>query len=156
MKYDEFFKNHITKKYDIIFVDGLHTAHQVTKDIINSINNLNLGGFLVLDDVFPHCEREQESLDLKKTGPQTGDVWKAVYNILDDLESISSDKFFIKETERGNLVLKIECIDNTITIDNTIPSSNTDGFNPCEWNKFTYKNDFNTYLNRFNNYNSVL
>ena len=36
MTSDEFFKNHINKKYDIIFIDGLHTAYQVSKDIFNS------------------------------------------------------------------------------------------------------------------------
>jgi hypothetical protein len=94
---DEFFSKHITKKYDIIFIDGLHTAFQVSKDIYNSINNLNNGGFLILDDVFPHNENEQFSFKLFYDGPQTGDVWKGVYNILDKLIEISEEIYFFKD-----------------------------------------------------------
>jgi hypothetical protein len=35
---DDFFQNHIKRKYDIVFIDGLHTAYQVSKDIYNSSN----------------------------------------------------------------------------------------------------------------------
>lgn len=58
MTSDIFFKEHINKKYDIIFIDGLHTAYQVTKDIYNSINCLKNGGIIILDDVYPHSENE--------------------------------------------------------------------------------------------------
>jgi hypothetical protein len=157
MTSDEFFNGHVNKKYDIIFVDGLHTAYQVTKDIYNSIKNLKSGGFIVLDDVYPHKEREQESLDLRRLGePLTGDVWKGVYNILDELVNISSDKYFLKEVERGHLIFKIEDTTKNITIDNTIPSGNYDGWHPCEWNKFTYKNDFTAYLNKLSNYSNTI
>lgn len=43
MTSDDFFINNPNKKYDIIFIDGLHTAYQVSKDIYNSINHLNDG-----------------------------------------------------------------------------------------------------------------
>jgi len=149
MTSDNFFKNHINKKYDIIFIDGLHTAHKVTADIYNSIKSLNNGGFLVLDDVYPHKEREQEALDLRRLGEHlTGDVWKGVYNILDELESISSDIYFIRDVERGHLIFKIEDTSKNITVDNTMPNTNIDGFNPCEWNKYTYSRDFPEYLKR--------
>ena len=95
---DEFFKNHINKKYDIIFIDGLHTAYQVTKDIYNSINNLKKGGIIILDDVYPHNENEQFSVKLFYNGPQTGDVWKAVYNVLDKFIEISDEIIFINNT----------------------------------------------------------
>lgn len=38
MTSDDFYKNKIIKKYDFIFIDGLHTAYQVSKDIKNSIS----------------------------------------------------------------------------------------------------------------------
>jgi hypothetical protein len=153
---DEFFKNHINKKYDIIFIDGLHTAFQVSKDIFNSINNLNDCGWIILDDVYPHDENEQERLNLRKSGPQTGDVWKALYNVLDTLIEISDIIYFIDNTERGNFIFKVKN-NNTknITIDKTIPTCNVDGWhegNDAEWNKYTYKRDFPDYIKKLRNF----
>ena len=37
-------------KFDLIFVDGDHTANQVLKDLKNSWNILIDGGYLILDD----------------------------------------------------------------------------------------------------------
>ena len=152
MTSDDFFKNHINKKYDIIFIDGLHTAYQVSKDIYNSINNLNDGGWIILDDVYPHCEYEQERLNLRKIGAQTGDVWKALYTILDTVIEISDVIYFIDNTERGNFVFKLKK-NNTknIIIDETIPTCNVDGWyqgSDAEWNKYTYKNNFDNYLQK--------
>lgn len=49
MTSDEFFKIN-SDKFDLIFVDGDHSAKQVYKDINNSWNILNKGGCLILDD----------------------------------------------------------------------------------------------------------
>ena len=153
---DIFFKEHINKKYDFIFIDGLHTAHQVSKDLYNSIKNINDGGIIMLDDVFPHCKREQEALDLTKSGAQTGDVWKAVYDNLSILEEISDEVFFFKNSERGNLVFKIKQNNNkNIIIDPAMPTKNVDGWykgNDKEWLKYDYEKDFNTYFNLINKY----
>jgi hypothetical protein len=153
---DNFFKDHINKKYDFIFIDGLHTAHQVSKDLYNSIANINEGGIIMLDDVFPHCKREQEALDLTKSGAQTGDVWKAVYDNLSILEEISDEILFFKNSERGNLVFKIKQNNNkNIIIDPTMPTKNVDGWykgNDKEWVKYDYEKDFNTYFNLINKY----
>jgi hypothetical protein len=159
MTSDEFFKNHIKTKYDIIFIDGLHTAYQVSKDILNSINNLNPGGWIVLDDVFPHCKSEQERLDLRKQGAQTGDVWKAVYNILDTIIEMSEVIYFETKTERGNFLFKLkETNINNISIDETIPKCNVDGWyqgNDAEWDKYIYENDFCNYINKMNQFTSI-
>jgi hypothetical protein len=59
MASDEFFSMiPIDQKYDIIFVDGDHEKHQVYKDIINSLNHLNDGGFIVCHDINPFAERQ--------------------------------------------------------------------------------------------------
>jgi hypothetical protein len=157
MTSDEFFKNHIKQKYDIVFIDGLHTAHQVSKDIYNSINNLNDGGWIVLDDVFPHAEEEQKSINLKNLGkPLTGDVWKAVYDCLDDLLLMSDIVLFEPNTERGNMAFKIKSNNNkNITIDDTIPTCNVDGWydgDDAEWNKYDFNKDFTTYFNRISKF----
>ena len=41
------------KKYDIIFIDGLHYNEQVTRDIKNSLNVLNANGTIILHDCNP-------------------------------------------------------------------------------------------------------
>lgn len=156
MTSDLFFYNHIKRKYDIIFIDGLHTAFQVSKDIFNSIQNLNPGGWIILDDVFPHSENEQQRLNLNKSGAQTGDVWKAVYNILDDIIEMSDTIHFENKTERGSFIFRLNK-QNTknIKIDETIPTCNVDGWysgDDAEWNKYVYKNDFNNYLNKISQF----
>jgi hypothetical protein len=153
---DIFFSQHITKKYDIIFIDGLHTAYQVSKDIYNALNHLNPGGFIILDDVYPHGENEQKSFKLFYDGPQTGDVWKGVYNVFDSLVQMSDKVYFFKTTMRGNLVFKIKA-DNTnnIVIDSTIPKCNEDGWcrcGKCEWDKYEYASDFNNYYKLLSKY----
>ena len=49
MTSNEFFKIN-SDKFDLIYVDGDHSAKQVFKDINNSWNILNKGGCLILDD----------------------------------------------------------------------------------------------------------
>jgi hypothetical protein len=150
MTSDDFFNYHNKKKYDFIFIDGLHTAYQVSKDIYNSIASINEGGIIMLDDVFPHCKREQEALDLNKSGAQSGDVWKSVYDNFSIFEEICDEILFFKNSERGNLILKIKKKNvKNIVIDASIPMKNVDGWykgNDKEWLKYDYDKDFNNYL----------
>jgi hypothetical protein len=157
MTSDVFFAAHISRRYDIVFIDGLHTAHQVSKDIQNTILNLNDGGWIVLDDVYPHCEKEQERLDLRKSGAQTGDVWKAVYDNLNAIVDMSETIYFQPNTERGSLIFRLKhkgtitSDDSNFTIDSSIPICNTDGWYTgadAEWNKYTYARDFPDYISR--------
>ena len=152
MTSDDFFANHIKKKYDIIFIDGLHTAYQVSKDIYNSLNYLNKCGIIILDDVYPHKESEQYCYKYIYDGPQTGDVWKAVYEYLDTFIEISDEIIFVENTIRGNLVLKIkENNKKNITIDTEIPTCNIDGkciCNNCEYKKYDYNLDFTNYMSK--------
>lgn len=52
MTSDEFF-NKNTIMFDIIFIDGMHEAHQVYKDINNSLKFLNKNGVIVCHDCNP-------------------------------------------------------------------------------------------------------
>jgi predicted O-methyltransferase YrrM len=62
--------------YDLIFIDGLHLADQVERDVANSLTHLRAGGALVLHDVNPPTEAAQvEQYDGKTAW--TGTVWKA-------------------------------------------------------------------------------
>ena len=44
MTSDQFFSAYPQKKYDVIFIDGLHLENQVDRDISNALKHLNPGG----------------------------------------------------------------------------------------------------------------
>ena len=75
---DEFFKN-CNQTFDVIFVDGLHQYAQALHDIINALNVLKKGGFIVVHDCNP--ANEQAATPYFHEGDWNGDVWKAVYQI---------------------------------------------------------------------------
>ena len=93
---DEFFKTN-NKKFDYIFIDGMHQSDYMLRDFINSLNVLNFGGTLFVDDILPETEKEQkkfpekhhyENSILKYSEPGwTGDVWKVIYYIIKNFES---------------------------------------------------------------------
>ena len=72
---DDFFA-HNDKKYDIIFIDGLHLEEQVGRDIINGLKCLNKGGKIVVHDCIPSCEEAQR----EEISPYfwNGTVWKSI------------------------------------------------------------------------------
>lgn len=73
---DDFFSKLTSEeiKYDIIFIDGLHKADQVTKDIYNALDHLSPGGTIVLHDCNPpKYEHTTTGID----GCWTGDTYKA-------------------------------------------------------------------------------
>jgi hypothetical protein len=78
MTSDDFFdliKDHPEIKYDIIFIDGLHHADQVEKDIKNSLKHLMPDGYIVMHDCNPVSYDAQ--LIPRQTVVCTGNVWKA-------------------------------------------------------------------------------
>lgn len=78
---DEFFKlikDH-NIKYDIIFIDGLHHAEQVDKDIENALNHLVDNGIIVMHDCNP--EKEEYTSVPRVTGIWHGDVYKSALRL---------------------------------------------------------------------------
>ena len=81
---DDFFKfkDYISsqnKKFDLIFIDGLHTYEQVKKDFINSSKVINDGGIIILDDMIPRNWKEQHTHPIQSNW--TGDVWKLLFDL---------------------------------------------------------------------------
>jgi len=72
---DNFFIDN-KKKFDLIFIDGLHTYEQVKKDIINSINSINDNGYILVHDCLPSRLSHQAIPRYK--GNWNGEVWKAI------------------------------------------------------------------------------
>ncbi len=77
---DEFFQDFNKEKYDLIFLDGLHTYKQTKKDLINALNALNLGGVIVLDDFIPRNWKEEFTPRVQSDW--NGDVWKISFELL--------------------------------------------------------------------------
>jgi len=77
---DMFFKSLETDvKYDIIFIDGLHTREQCLADILNSLNHLSSNGCILVHDCLPTAEYQTTIEDNGREW--TGDVWKAIVDI---------------------------------------------------------------------------
>ena len=74
MTSDTFFQNNRTG-FDIIFIDGLHHAEQVYKDIKNALLVLNKNGTIVCHDMLPASEAAQ--VVPREQIEWNGDCWKA-------------------------------------------------------------------------------
>ena len=85
---DEFFKKLSSGeilssdyKFDVIFIDGLHLASQVERDIDNALNFLKEDGFIILHDCNPPTEwHARENFEFKNSPADlcwNGTVWKA-------------------------------------------------------------------------------
>jgi len=93
MTSDEFFKQN-SKKFDIVFIDGLHLDHQVRKDVESSLKFLNENGTIILHDCLP--ERYEGQLEKDIGYGWWGTVWKtfALYRITRndlDMKTIDTD-----------------------------------------------------------------
>lgn len=88
---DEYFGTIATREtqFDVIYLDGLHTAEQTVRDLINAITLLSPQGVIVIDDVFPNSyaaslpDRGDTRRVRKATGDTAGawmgDVFRLVY-----------------------------------------------------------------------------
>jgi hypothetical protein len=74
---DDFFRSN-EERFDLVFIDGLHLAEQVLRDIRHSMEALEPGGAILLHDCNPPTEsragREQPPPGTK----WYGDTWKAI------------------------------------------------------------------------------
>jgi hypothetical protein len=77
MTSDKFFTHWIYDgTFDLIFIDGLHTAEQVKKDFENALKILSPNGFIVLHDCNP--EKEEHTIIPRPSarGHWNGDVYR--------------------------------------------------------------------------------
>ena len=75
MTSDQFFASYPDRTYDLIFIDGLHEAAQVERDIENALEALTPNGFIVMHDCNPTTEQMQRVPRIQSEW--TGDTWKA-------------------------------------------------------------------------------
>ena len=68
-------------KFDVIFIDGLHLAEQVDKDIINALKFIKDDGFIVLHDCNPpsewHARENYQYIHTPAYEFWNGTTWKA-------------------------------------------------------------------------------
>jgi hypothetical protein len=94
MESDSFFHQIDTaKKFDLVFLDGLHTWQQTYKDLMNTLNHSHLSSIIVIDDVVPDDALAaipdwEEALAMKDAvgitdGRWQGDVFKVLLVIRD-------------------------------------------------------------------------
>lgn len=95
MTSDEFFENN-KEKFEVVFIDGLHTGEQVYKDIVNSLRCLEQGGVIICHDMSPTSEIMQRVPRVAKEW--TGDCWKAFVQLKSEREDLS---MFTVDTDYG-------------------------------------------------------
>jgi len=85
MTSDAFFthwKHAIRTPYDVIFIDGLHRAEQVRRDISHAVEMTTSNGLIILHDCNPpHHELARESYDSDGVAGKiwNGTTWKAIW-----------------------------------------------------------------------------
>ena len=95
---DFFFTN--TRKFDVIFVDGLHHSDAVYRDIINSLEILNDGGVIICHDMSPIDELHQRVP--RESVIWNGDCWKAWVQLRQELDK----DMFVINTDWGCGVIR--------------------------------------------------
>ena len=96
--------------FDLIFIDGLHTAEQGFKDLINSINNCNINSYIIFHDVLPKSYREQ--VCPRQQLSWTGDIWK-IFFMLDEFKI----DYVIGNFDSGVGIIKVDTKLKTTKLD---------------------------------------
>lgn len=78
---DEYFARPGNMYYDLVFIDGDHTAEQVKRDFDNSLKCLSEGGFIVIHDCLP--VEEKTTTVPRATRIWHGSVYKFCMTLLD-------------------------------------------------------------------------
>ena len=140
----------IQKLFDVVFIDGMHQADFVLKDINNTIKVLSKNGTIFIDDILPFNYNEQLKVPLKhyyennilKYGENwTGDVWKVIYYILMNYkDNLSSFNYYYNSNFRGIALFKIK------------EYFQIEEFAIDEINNFDYFKDYKNYIHLLENF----
>ena len=98
---DAFFKkNNI--KFDVIFIDGLHTYEQCQKDVINSLHSISNEGIILIHDLLPKNKFQAQI-------PRRQDVWNGdIWKVAVELNSSKNIRFKIANIDHGIGIVKCE------------------------------------------------
>jgi predicted O-methyltransferase YrrM len=97
---DDYFRTS-RETFDVVYIDGLHTYEQVRRDVVNALDRVAPGGWIVLHDMLPHDWVEAH---VPRVTPDswTGDVWKAAF----DMQATPGLDFRIVLIDNGCLVIR--------------------------------------------------
>lgn len=98
------------QKYDLVFIDGLHTYDQTYRDLINALLHTHLGSVILIDDtipcdVFSTCREQQECYQLRAiaTGKEDDNRWHGdTYKLIPLLALFHSSLNYCTIRDRGN------------------------------------------------------
>ena len=111
MTSDELFERMpIDKKYDIVFIDGMHNQYYLDRDIINSLKHLNPGGIILCHDVLP--VNYMYTSEYQIGGMWHGDCWKSVPK----LQDLNVEYYTYDNNDCGLLMIKYK--DNPYQLQN--------------------------------------
>lgn len=99
---DAFFASN-TRKFDLIFIDGLHTYDQVHRDVANALKVINPGGWIAMHDMLPRNPMEQHE-ELTGITEWVGQSWKVAFELL-ETEGVD---FKIVKIDYGVGVIRVE------------------------------------------------
>jgi hypothetical protein len=113
---DDFFQNYISQKYDVIFIDGMHTEEQVYKDVKNSIKNLNNNGFIVIHDCNPANKWLTRTYEeyLSDPGGWNGTVYRAYIRLKYELKKDNWCCFVVDENYGCGIITKNNILPNNL------------------------------------------
>ena len=80
MTSDAFFAQN-SRRFDVIFIDGLHEYAQVRRDCLNALDVLNDGGWIAFHDLLPANWQQQHVPRISEAW--TGDCWKLAVELRD-------------------------------------------------------------------------
>lgn len=110
MTSDKFFKSWIyEEKFDLVFIDGLHTAEQVKKDFENALTILSPNGFIVLHDCNPL--KEEHTIVPRPTdrGHWNGDVYKFAVSIEDKVTVDIDNGCLVYDGHGSAAIINLRC-----------------------------------------------
>lgn len=141
---DDYFKNNeiedgtLRKEtFDVVFIDGLHHADQVEKDILNALEVLNDGGVICVHDNLPTNKFMQEIPQQPSHNEWTGNGWETWVKLR---QTRSDLEMYVINTDWGVGVIK-RGSQTTVTINIPITWENY-AVNSPEWANVISVNDF--------------
>jgi predicted O-methyltransferase YrrM len=118
MTSDDFF-NQNTETFDVIFIDGLHTYDQVSKDVKNSLDCLNENGVIIIHDMLPRTEKMADP-NTKCSKTWLGDVYRLSFDL----------------ANRTDVLFKLVLIDQGCGVLFKRPNTQNYNFEKANWNYY--------------------
>lgn len=105
----------LSEKFDVIYLDGLHTVEQTLRDLLNAVERLQPDGVIIIDDVLPTSWAASLDLqsdaafvrDLLPSERWDGDNWMGpVFRLVFFIETfMQSYDFATVEDNHGQLIM---------------------------------------------------